>query len=768
MTLFISSLCLNLQKILYDELSNIDNLRVIYDNSRYLLPNQIKKIYGKNTKIIFINSEITDIINNIFLLRKNKQTKEYIKKFFISNKVNKIYDVIENDVFKYNQIFDSFIKSSLDILFINDNNLYIENNSQFIITNFINKNFNTELDKLNIKKNVNKYLLDSEDKDKIMYTYYSLDQKINILSDKIKEDVIISKYPFDKNKPFIIVDCIFGLCNRFRAIASAFSICKKLNYQLIINCKKDDHFNCELNELFPNINDFGVLINSNINLKELSDEFKINIKKYNYYEVEADGKKDEYIDTTNYKYIYVKSNCILNHNNSYTFFKEFLNSLSFNNKINKLIKNIDTTNMIGMHIRMEGVKNLQKTNQERTDNWTKKETKILEQWCEASYVDNFINIINNILSKNKNAKFYIGTDSEYNYNKLINIYGDKINYIDTGGNNKRDSDSVNFAIADIILLARCKEFYGSTWSAFSQIIPYFQEKNTKNTFSKDFVFNKPIIKKLLQTNIFGGKVKLGNVIITACMNRNSNLKEAIKSWIKVKDLNQIVIVDYNSKEKVSETLKNINCNLIKILRVNNVEKWCLTKAFNLAIKCVDYSNIYKLDCEDIVRNDIIIKNPISKYSFYRGDYKKAKSTNELQINGKLFCNYFNLIKINGYNENITTYGWDDDDIYKRLKNKLVPKIIDIKYFKFISHDDKSRLTNTKYDKEVSIMLNQYLANDNILFWDKKCLQTEYNYKDNEFEEKDTYNINFKNINEQKISNKLSIMKRYYANLYNYF
>lgn len=763
MTLFISSLCLNLQKILYDELSNIDNLRVIYDNSRYLLPNQIKKIYGKNTKIIFINSEITDIINNIFLLRKNKKTKEYIKKFFISNKVNKIYDIIEDDVFKYDQIFDKFIKSSLDILFINENNLYIENNNQFIITNFINKNFNTELDKLNIKKNVNKYLIDSEDEDKIMYTYYILDQKITQLDNRIKKDNITSKYPFDKNKPFIIVDCIMGLCNRLRAIASAYSICKKLNYQLIINCKKDDHFNCELNELFPNINDFGILINSNINLKELSDEFKINIKKYNYYEVEADGKKDEYIDTTNYKYIYVKSNCALNHNYSFTFFKDFLVSLSFNNKINKLIKNIDTTNMIGMHIRHHNIN----TKPDSNNNWTKKETNLLEQWREASHVDNFINIINNILSKNKNAKFYIGTDSEDNYNKLINIYGDKINYIDTSGNNKRDIDSVIFAVADIILLARCKEFYGSTWSSFSEIIPYFQEKNTKNTFSKDFVFNKPIIKKLLKGNIFGKKVKSGNVIITACMNRNSNLKEAIKSWIKVKDLNQIVIVDYNSKKQVSETLKDINSNLIKIVRVDNVKKWCLTKAFNLAIKCVDYSNIYKLDCEDIITDDIIIKNPINKYSFFRGDYKKAKSTSELQINGKLFCNYFNLIKINGYNENITTYGWDDDDIYKRLKNKLTEKIIDIKYFKFISHDDKSRLTNTKYDKEVSIMLNQYLANDNILFWNKNCLQTKYIYKNNEFEEKEVYNIDLKNVNKKQINDKLSILKYHYPSLYNF-
>ena len=326
-----------------------------------------------------------------------------------------------------------------------------------------------------------------------------------------------------------------------------------------------------------------------------------------------------------------------------------------------------------------------------------------------------------------------------------------------------------FAVVDIILLARCKEFYGSTWSSFSEIIPYFQEKNTKNTFSKDFVFNNPIIKKFLKGNIFGRKIKSGNVITTACMNRNSNLKEAIKSWIKVKDLNQIIIIDYNSKEKVSETLKDINCDLIKIIRVNNVEKWCASKAFNLAVKCVDYSNIYKLDCESIITDDFIIKIPINKYSFYRGDNRIVNSNNDLQIQGVLICNYFNLIKINGYNENITTYGWEDDELYNRLARKLTMKVIKLKYFKFIEHSDKSRLTNTNVkNKELSIILNRSLADDNILFWNKKCLQTEYIYKNNEFQEKEVYNINYENVNKKQINTRILNIKNKYFNLNNCF
>ena len=35
---------------------------------------------------------------------------------------------------------------------------------------------------------------------------------------------------------FLVVNCLFGLGNRLRALASAYSICKSKNYKLVINC----------------------------------------------------------------------------------------------------------------------------------------------------------------------------------------------------------------------------------------------------------------------------------------------------------------------------------------------------------------------------------------------------------------------------------------------------------------------------------------------------------------------------------------------------
>ena len=101
--------------------------------------------------------------------------------------------------------------------------------------------------------------------------------------------------------PFIIVNCLFGLGNRLRALASAYSICKSRNYKLIINWILDDHCNCKIEDLITNINDIGFVCYKNINILKLN-----NIEYFNYYEKENNGKKDEFINFDKKKIILLK------------------------------------------------------------------------------------------------------------------------------------------------------------------------------------------------------------------------------------------------------------------------------------------------------------------------------------------------------------------------------------------------------------------------------------------------------------------------------
>ena len=58
----------------------------------------------------------------------------------------------------------------------------------------------------------------------------------------------------------LIINSIFGLGNRLRAIASAYSICKSKHMKLIINWIPDCHCDCLIEDLVINIKDFAEII----------------------------------------------------------------------------------------------------------------------------------------------------------------------------------------------------------------------------------------------------------------------------------------------------------------------------------------------------------------------------------------------------------------------------------------------------------------------------------------------------------------------------
>lgn len=541
----------------------------------------------------------------------------------------------------------------------------------------------------------------------------------------------------NKYDNFLAVNCIFGLGNRLRALASAYSICKSTGRKLLIVWIPDCHCDCNITDIIANITDLcEKCINNDV---ILSDD----IKCYNYYEKEG-GVKNEYIDTMEYNKIYVKSNCILNSKNNFDHFDEFFKIIKFTKNVADKIEQYDTSYMIGMHIRMEGGKNHQSLEADKDENWAKCEIDLMHKWRDVSHIDNFINQINNELHKNASQKFYIATDLQENYDKLVRIYGrDKFIFLERNIYD-RSLSQIEYALADIILLSKCKKFYGSFWSSYSEIVTYFQSNENKknNIFSNDFENNFKIRSSMLNANFFNSKIKNGNSIITACMNRNDFLEIVINSWLNVKELNEIVIIDWTSKKPVAESLKHIKDNRIKIYRVTNATKWNLSKAFNLAINCASYENIYKLDCEDIVNADLIANHKLTDNIFYCGNWKDAKTDNELQINGKLFCKYQNLQKINGYNENITTYGWDDSDIYNRLDKMLEKKYININSFNFIEHDDNLRIDSGEINrKNHLIQMNRILTDEKkILIWNNYNLQCKYANINNEFTIAKLYNL----------------------------
>ncbi len=196
------------------------------------------------------------------------------------------------------------------------------------------------------------------------------------------------------------------------------------------------------------------------------------------------------------------------------------------------------------------------------------------------------------------------------------------------------------------------------------------------------------------------RVGTGTSLVTCCMNRNENLVKAIPSWIDCDDINEIIIVDWSSDEPVHEYLKKsgIADKRIKVVRVDDQPRWILSYAFNIGFRAASFDKILKTDADIVVYPEFFEKNTLSKSTFIAGDWRIAEKGQE-HINGFFYVHREDLMNIKGFNEYITTYGWDDDDIYQRLVDSGTRrKAVDVNTIYHIPHDDALRVGNLGKDK----------------------------------------------------------------------
>ena len=158
----------------------------------------------------------------------------------------------------------------------------------------------------------------------------------------------------------------------------------------------------------------------------------------------------------------------------------------------------------------------------------------------------------------------------------------------------------------------------------------------------------------------------GISVITAVKNRISNFKNSFKIWLQNKDIDQIVVVDWDSDDGLFEFVDKIDDARVTFVRIENQPFWCLTKAFNLASRFVKYDKIVKIDADVSISSDFFQKFELRDGIFLAGNWESTGDENEMNLNGLVYLNTSDYLKVNGYNEHIQTYGWDDCDFYERL------------------------------------------------------------------------------------------------------
>lgn len=185
----------------------------------------------------------------------------------------------------------------------------------------------------------------------------------------------------------------------------------------------------------------------------------------------------------------------------------------------------------------------------------------------------------------------------------------------------------------------------------------------------------------------------GVSLVTATRNRTDNLVRALRSWLATDDIHEVVIVDWSSDVPVTDSLRDAGLTdpRIRVARVEGEPAWVLTWAFNLGFRLARHARILKADADIELTHYFFDANPLHPGQVITGNWRNAPEGQQY-LNGVFYIHRADLAAVQGFNEFITHYGWDDDDLYERL-TRIGGTRVDLAAgsASHIDHDDAVRL-----------------------------------------------------------------------------
>ncbi|GAB0497471.1 hypothetical protein MMPV_008804 [Pyropia vietnamensis] len=205
-------------------------------------------------------------------------------------------------------------------------------------------------------------------------------------------------------------------------------------------------------------------------------------------------------------------------------------------------------------------------------------------------------------------------------------------------------------------------------------------------------------------------IRSGVSIIAACRGRHAALAAALPTWLAADGIDEVVLVDWGSTPPLAASLSATAATVgggidvttvaaagaaagggvtppsggtadvndttgwdprLRVVRVANADAWVLSRAYNLAARLSTYSATLRLDCDHTLHPSFIDTHPLSSLagasgSWYAGNWAAAADENGVHVNGALFVERSRLLRVGGYDERVTGYGWEDAELGHRL------------------------------------------------------------------------------------------------------
>lgn len=214
------------------------------------------------------------------------------------------------------------------------------------------------------------------------------------------------------------------------------------------------------------------------------------------------------------------------------------------------------------------------------------------------------------------------------------------------------------------------------------------------------------------------KLKPGISVVCAVKNRSLPLRYSIPSWLSHPNVCQLILVDWCSDVPVHLQLKEADIpgwpdSRVSVVRIEQQPVWNLARAYNLGLRFVVGECIFKADADIVMVGDIVERKPTPGETFLAGNWANARNRNETFLNGSLLIATNDMLSVGGYDERVDRYGWDDDDLYQRLRNRNLRRI----GFKHgvlfhLPHSDRSRIahqTTVSNNPKESVQVQRILA-----------------------------------------------------------
>lgn len=272
--------------------------------------------------------------------------------------------------------------------------------------------------------------------------------------------------PHAVSRPWLVIDVQHGLGNRLRAMASAAAIAAQTGRDLVVLWRPDHHCNCRLEDLLdyegPVLDDDAGGV-----LRARADLY------YSYMELEPGACFEAPIlpgaEAAPGQSVYVRSAyTLVSPHRSMAREQDFLRRLRPAAAVRALIDGVPHPSQVAAHIRMGTGPGFDHISYESPENWPAGRHRELSAWRARSHVDRFIPRIEQLIAQGLCDSLFLAADLPETYAVMAERFGDRLRWL-ARADYDRSARQLQYALADMVLLARADRFLASTWSSFSDL-----------------------------------------------------------------------------------------------------------------------------------------------------------------------------------------------------------------------------------------------------------------------------------------------------------